>query len=90
MHLEGNSSQTKGFSISHLLNLQNVFGETPLHLAISEENYQACKVLVQKGADVNIAKNKGSNSQYTERKSILFQDLSPQLSLTSCIILFQV
>ena len=46
-------------SLEHLLNLQNVFGETPLHLAIGEENLESCQILIKKGADVNIAKNKG-------------------------------
>ena len=46
-------------SLENLLNLQNVFGETPLHLAIGEENLESCQILVKKGADVNMAKNKG-------------------------------
>jgi len=50
---------TGHLTIPELLNQQNMQGETSLHLAIGEENYNACKMLICKGADVNLSKNKG-------------------------------
>ena len=54
-----NNALINGESLSILLNITNINGETPLHLAILEENLEACRILITKGADVNLAKHRG-------------------------------
>jgi len=40
-------------------NIQNEYGETPLHLAVKQDLEKICQVLVNNGADVNIFDNHG-------------------------------
>jgi ankyrin repeat protein len=45
----------KGADVNH----KNYNGNTPLHIAIVNQDLEVCKVLISRGADVSITNNEG-------------------------------
>jgi len=51
------TQKNKGWK--YAINSQNIFGETPLHLAVRSVSYACVEVLLSWGVDVNIRNNEG-------------------------------
>ena len=56
--IKQNPDLLRNTKMKSLLNEQTEQGDSALHLAVSTENYEACKLLLEEGADVNIRKTK--------------------------------
>ncbi|XP_066929827.1 transient receptor potential cation channel subfamily A member 1 homolog isoform X2 [Clytia hemisphaerica] len=57
MDIEKGGGMWRDWSLSQIINDKNVEGESLLHLAVANDDYRTCCLVIEKGADVNLCRD---------------------------------
>ena len=57
MDIEREGGSWRDWSLSQIINDRNSEGESILHLAVANEDYRTCCLVIEKGANVDLCRN---------------------------------